>query len=441
MESYHKILERIFTAYPMYHKVGSAAYKEGLENIEALLDILGNPQRKLRCVHVAGTNGKGSVSSFLASYFQELGYKTGLFTSPHLVDFRERIRINGEMISEKQVLDFFEQYQEKFQHLEPSFFEITTALAFHHFAEQKVDFAVIEVGLGGRLDSTNVITPLLSVITNISLEHTQMLGDTIAKIAYEKAGIIKDKVPVVIGEYHPESFPVFEDMALKHDAPLFPANVNYETTNYHGTLDIRDKETHEKVYSLYTPFKAHYQDKNILTFFQAAKVLEFILNIQEDKIGLAVENMQQNTGLIGRWQRLSDKPRILCDVGHNYACLQHSMFNIYEERTSADSKIHVVFGMVSDKDIDHILSLLRKEFAYYVCRANIERAMDQEKLAAKMRENGLNCKTYPSVKESIEAAKAAASDEDVIFITGSCFVVGEALSDFALLRDGDSVAS
>ena len=268
-----------------------------------------------------------------------------------------------------------------------------------------------------------------------------MLGDTIAKIAYEKAGIIKDKVPVVIGEYHPESFPVFEDMALKHDAPLFPANVNYETTNYHGTLDIRDKETHEKVYSLYTPFKAHYQDKNILTFFQAAKVLEFILNIQEDKIGLAVENMQQNTGLIGRWQRLSDKPRILCDVGHNYACLQHSMFNIYEERTSADSKIHVVFGMVSDKDIDHILPLLRKEFAYYVCRANIERAMDQEKLAAKMRENGLNCKTYPSVKEAIEAAKAAASDEDVIFITGSCFVVGEALSDFALLRDGDSVAS
>jgi dihydrofolate synthase/folylpolyglutamate synthase len=430
MESYQEILDRIFTAYPMYHKVGSTAYKEGLENIEALLEILGNPQQKLRCVHVAGTNGKGSVSSFLSSYFQELGYKSGLFTSPHLVDFRERIRINGEMITEKQVLDFFDQYQGKFQHLEPSFFEITTALAFHHFAEQKVDFAVIEVGLGGRLDSTNVITPLLSVITNISLEHTQMLGDTIAKIAYEKAGIIKDKVPVVIGEYHPESFPVFEDVALKHDAPLFPANVNYETTNNDGILDIYNKETHEKVYSLYTPFKAHYQDKNILTFFQAAKVLEFLLNIQEDKIGLAVENMQQNTGLIGRWQRLSDKPRILCDVGHNYACLQHSMFNIYEERISGDSKIHVVFGMVSDKDIDHILPLLRKEFTYYVCRAHIERAMDQEKLAVKMRENGLNCTTYTSVKEAIDAAKAAASDEDVIFITGSCFVVGEALEHF-----------
>ena len=430
MESYHEILNRIFTAYPMYHKVGSAAYKEGLENIEALLDIIGNPQRELRCVHVAGTNGKGSVSSFLSSYFQELGYTTGLFTSPHLVDFRERIRINGTMIPVEDVLAFFDEYQEKFAHLEPSFFEITTALAFHYFAKQKVDFAVIEVGLGGRLDSTNVITPLLSVITNISLEHTQMLGDTIAKIAYEKAGIIKDKVPVVIGEYHPESFPVFEDMALRHDAPIFPADVNYEATNNSGRLDIRDKETHEIVYSLHTPFRAHYQDKNILTFYQAAKVLEFVLNIQEDRIGLAVENMQQNTGLIGRWQVLSEKPRILCDVGHNYACLKHSMSNIYEEMPSEKSKIHVVFGMVSDKDIDHILPLLRKEFDYYVCRAQIERAMDQEKLAAKMRDAGLSCKTYPTVKEAIDAAKAAASDEDLVFITGSCFVVGEALDVF-----------
>lgn len=427
MESYQQILDKIFSAYPMYHKVGSSAYKEGLENIEALLDIIGNPQRRLRCVHVAGTNGKGSVSSFLSSYFQELGYKTGLFTSPHLVDFRERIRINGTMIPVQKVLEFFDHYQEKFAHLEPSFFEITTALAFHYFAEQKVDFAVIEVGLGGRLDATNVITPLLSVITNISLEHTQLLGDTVAKIAREKAGIIKEKVPVVIGEYDPESFPVFEDIALQHDAPFFPANVNYECTHNGDNLDIRDKETHEIIYSLITPFDAHYQDKNILTFYQAAKVLEFILNIQEDRIGLAVRNMQENTGLIGRWQKLSERPRILCDVGHNYACLMNSMSNIYEEKPSYDSKIHVVFGMVSDKDIDHILPLLRKEFLYYVCRAHIERAMDQEKLAAKMREQGLSCGTYPSVKEAIDAAKSAAAEEDVVFITGSCFVVGEAL--------------
>lgn len=430
-QNYQEILERIFSAYPMYHKIGSSAYKEGLENIEALLDIIGNPQRKLRCVHVAGTNGKGSVSSFLSSYFQELGYKTGLFTSPHLVDFRERIRINGAMIPVESVLAFFNQFQEKFAHLEPSFFEITTALAFHYFAEQKVDFAVIEVGLGGRLDSTNVITPLLSVITNISLEHTQMLGDTIAKIAYEKAGIIKDNTPVVIGEFDPESFPVFEDIAHQHNSPLFPADVNYEFTNYYGRLDINDKETHEKIYSLFTPFNAHYQDRNILTFFQAAKVLEFILNIQEDKIEDAVSNMQENTGLIGRWHILSEKPRIICDVGHNYACLENSMNNIYEERTSHDDKIHVVFGMVSDKDIDRILPLLRKEFAYYVCRAKIERAMDQEKLAMKMQRQGLTCKIYPSVKDAVAAAKVAASSEDIIFITGSCFVVGEALELFS----------
>lgn len=428
--NYTDTLEWMFNKLPMYQRIGAAAYKADLNNTIQLLNLLDNPQNNFKSVHVAGTNGKGSVSHMLASVFQEAGFKTGLYTSPHLRDFRERIRINGRMIPVDDVLAFFDEYQEKFAHLEPSFFEITTALAFHYFAKQKVDFAVIEVGLGGRLDATNVITPLLSVITNISLEHTQLLGDTIAKIAFEKAGIIKDRVPVVIGEYHPESFPVFEDVAHRHDAPLFPADVNYEYLNNCGSLNIRDKQTHEKVYSLYTPFKAHYQDKNILTFYQAAKVLEFILNIQEDKIGAAVGNMQENTGLTGRWQLLSEKPRILCDVGHNYACLQHSMFNIYEERPSYDSKIHVVFGMVSDKDIDRILPLLRKEFTYYVCRAHIERAMDQEKLAAKMREAGLSCRTYPSVKEAVEAAKAAAAEDDVIFITGSCFVVGEALALF-----------
>ena len=261
MESYQEILDRIFTAYPMYHKVGSSAYKEGLENIEALLDIIGNPQRKLRCVHVAGTNGKGSVSSFLSSYFQELGYKTGLFTSPHLVDFRERIRINGTMIPVEDVLAFFDEFQEKFAHLEPSFFEITTALAFHYFAKQKVDFAIIEVGLGGRLDSTNVITPLLSVITNISLEHTQLLGDTIAKIAYEKAGIIKEKVPVVIGEFHPESFPVFEDVALKHDAPMFIADNNYKITGKLNCCNIEDLEGKIIYDGIHNPLDGEYQRK------------------------------------------------------------------------------------------------------------------------------------------------------------------------------------
>ena len=428
MESYQEILNRIFTAYPMYHKVGSAAYKEGLENIEALLDIIGNPQRKLRCVHVAGTNGKGSVSSFLSSYFQELGYKTGLFTSPHLVDFRERIRVNGAMIPVEDVLDFFEEYQEKFAHLEPSFFEITTALAFHYFAKQQVDFAVIEVGLGGRLDSTNIITPLLSVITNISLEHTQLLGNTIAKIAYEKAGIIKDKVPVVIGEFHPESFPVFEDVALQHDAPMFIADSNYQVTNELNCCNIEDSEGKLLYCDIKNPLDGEYQRKNIATFVQAAKVLEFVLNIQQDKIVSAIENVVKNTGIMGRWQLLGEHPRIICDVGHNLAGLTYTVQSIREESARVSGRTHVVFGMVQDKDIAHIVPMLPREPEYYVCRARIERAMDQEKLATKMRENGLNCTTYPSVNEAIEAAKAAANPEDVIFITGSCFVVGEVLT-------------
>jgi len=440
-QNYQEILEKIFSAYPMYHKVGSSAYKEGLENIEALLDIIGNPQRKLRCVHVAGTNGKGSVSSFLSSYFQELGYKTGLFTSPHLVDFRERIRINGTMIPVEKVLEFFDQYQEKFQPLEPSFFEITTALAFHHFAEQKVDYAIIEVGLGGRLDATNVITPLLSVITNISLEHTQLLGDTIAKIAYEKAGIIKDKVPVVIGEFHPESFPVFEDVALQHDAPMFIADNNYRVTSELNSCNVEDSDGKILYSGIKNPLDGEYQRKNIATFVQAVKVLEFVLNIQQDKIREAIENVVRNTGIMGRWQLLSERPRIICDVGHNLAGLTYTVQSIREESAKVSGRAHVVFGMVQDKDIEHIVPMLPTEPDYYVCRAHIERAMDQEKLAEKMQEHGLSCTTYPSVNEAIKAAKSAANPEDVIFITGSCFVVGEALSDSALWRDGDSVAS
>ena len=430
METYNEILEKIFSAYPMYHKVGSSAYKEGLENIETLLDIIGNPQRELRCVHVAGTNGKGSVSSFLSSYFQELGYTTGLFTSPHLVDFRERIRINGTMIPVEDVLAFFEEFQDKFAHLEPSFFEITTALAFHYFAKHKVDFAVIEVGLGGRLDATNVITPLLSVITNISLEHTQLLGDTIAKIAFEKAGIIKDRVPVVIGEFHPESFPVFEDVALKHDAPMFIADNNYRITSDLNCCNIEDLDGKILYSGIKNPLDGEYQRKNIATFVQAVKVLEFVLNIQQDKIVDAIENVVKNTGIMGRWQLLSERPRIICDVGHNLAGLTYTVQSIREEAEKVTGKAHIVFGMVQDKDIAHIVPMLPQNVHYYVCRAQIERAMDQEKLASKMREQGLSCTTYPSVNEAIEAAKSAASEEDVIFITGSCFVVGEALELF-----------
>lgn len=427
MKSYHEILENIFSAYPMYHKIGSSAYKEGLENIEELLNILDNPQQGLKCVHVAGSNGKGSVSALLASYFQELGYKTGLFTSPHLVDFRERIRINGQMIPENDVVKFFDINQEKFQHLEPSFFEITTALAFDYFHKQNVDIAIVEVGLGGRLDATNVIKPLLSVITNISLEHTQLLGDSIAKIAAEKAGIIKEKTPVVIGEFNPESFPVFEDIANAHNAPLFLADSNYSIQSTDNGFVLYDS-TGETVASLpSTPLGGEYQLKNTVTFMQCVKVLEFVLNIQKDVFADAVQNVIKNTGLMGRWQRLSDSPVTICDVGHNLAGLQYSMPYIRREKPAENSRIHVVFGMVKDKDIDNIVKILPKDYHYYVCCAQIERAMDPSVLTSKMETAGLECTTYGSVATAVGAAKANAKRDDVILITGSCFVVGEAL--------------
>ncbi len=425
MKTYKEILENIFSAYPMYHKVGTSAYKEGLENIEALLDIVGNPQRMLKCVHVAGTNGKGSVSSLLSSYFQELGYKTGLYTSPHLVDFRERIRIDGTMITEKEVIDFFAQYQKQFDKIEPSFFEIATALAFWHFAKEKVDYAVVEVGLGGRLDATNVITPLLSVITNISLEHTQLLGNTIAKIAFEKAGIIKDKTPIVIGEFHPESFPVFEDVAVKHNAPLFLADANYKTFGNLDRLSIEDSDGNKLYTNILNPLDGAYQRMNIVTFVQAAKLLDLQLHAEKDVIGTAIENVVRNTGIMGRWQLVSERPHIICDVGHNVAGLTYTMQSA--NMMSTGRTVHIVFGMVNDKDIDNVAKLLPKHFRYYVCRAAVERALKPEILAEKLQRNGNACDIYPTVVDAIQSAKAHCEPNDLIIITGSCFVVGEAL--------------
>ena len=314
---YKSLLDKIFQAYPMYHKIGSAAYKEGLENIETLMDITGHPEQKFKAVHIAGTNGKGSVAHLLASYFQERGCKTGLFTSPHLVDFRERIRLNGQMISEEEVLAFFDKFKTQFDQLEPSFFEMTTALAFHYFAEQKVDVAVIEVGLGGRLDSTNVLSPLLSVITNISLEHTKMLGDSIAKIAAEKAGIIKPKTPVVIGEFHPESFPVFEDIANQKDAPLFLAEDNYSFSGDFDDLSVTDVLGNTLYEHLQMPLQGEYQLKNLKTFLQAAEVIEELWPAEKDVVPQAIRNVVSNTGFQGRWQVLRREPMTICDVGHN----------------------------------------------------------------------------------------------------------------------------
>ena len=421
---YNTLLEEIFHAYPMYHKIGTAAYKEGLENIEALLHIVGNPEKKLKAIHIAGTNGKGSVAHFTASYCQERGLKTGLFTSPHLVDFSERIRIDGEMITEEQVLDFFNRFKPEFDKLEPSFFEMTTALAFWYFAEQKVDIAVIEVGLGGRLDATNVLRPLISTITNISLEHTQLLGNTIAKIAFEKAGIIKQKTPVVVGEFHPESFPVFTDIAEKNNAPLFLAEDNYTIKGELSDctiLDVTGKTLYEHVE---LPMQGEYQRKNLCTFLQVADLLDQLMPTEKDVTVAAIRNVVKNTGLMGRWQVLRREPMTICDVGHNAGGLSQTMSQL---EAMPCRQLRVVFGMVADKDLEHILPLLPGNAIYYVSQARIERALDGKDLANRMADYGLRTHVYPSINEAFRSAQSDASPKDIVFVGGSCFVVGELL--------------
>ncbi len=432
---YASIIESIFHRYPMYHKIGSGAYKAGLENIEELLAAIGNPERRLRTVHVAGTNGKGSVSHLLASFCKEAGLKTGLFTSPHLIDFRERIRVDGAYISEKEVLAFFERYDDKIAHIEPSFFEITTALAFDHFARSGVDIAVIEVGLGGRLDSTNVITPLLSVITNISLEHTALLGDTIAKIAFEKAGIIKKDVPVVIGEYHEESFSVFERVAYEKAAPLTLAE-NIVTAHFttdkiangiYRTISISQNNgvLSEDVKS---PLCGTYQEKNITTFAAAALELSKSLGVSAELIKPAIENLQDNFTLWGRWQVVAAKPLTICDTGHNFGCFSETMSQL---KSLNHNKLHFVIGFVEDKNTDIIFPLMPTEAEYYICAASVERSLPSEKLADKMREYGFRTCNCGDVASAYRQALAASAEDDMIFIGGSTFVVADFLKYFS----------
>ncbi len=424
---YKQIIDKIFQAYPMYHKIGSAAYKEGLENIEALLKIVGNPEQKFKSIHIAGTNGKGSVAHLMASYCQEQHLKTGLFTSPHLVDFRERIRIDGQMISEEDVLDFFQKFKPQFDQLEPSFFEMTTALAFYYFAQQKVDIAVIEVGLGGRLDCTNVIRPLMSIITNITLEHTQMLGDTIAKIAFEKAGIIKQDTPVIIGEFHPESYPVFTDIANQKNAPLFLASDNYTVEGELSDCTVTDVLGNLRYEHLNLPLNGEYQRKNLVTFLQATDILQELLPCDKDVTMPAVEHVLSNTGFQGRWQVLRKQPLTICDVGHNVGGLTITMQQL---SLMTCRQLRIVFGMVNDKDIDHVIPLLPKSAKYYVCQANIERAIPANDLSMMLENHRLECTVCGPVKDAFDAAENEASPEDIIFVGGSCFVVGDLLASF-----------
>lgn len=413
----------------MFTRIGAVAFKKDLHNTIALCENLGNPQDKFKSIHVGGTNGKGSTSHMLAAIFQEAGYKTGLYTSPHLKDFRERIRINGEMISKTFVTDFINQQRTIIEEVSPSFFEATVAMAFSFFAEEKVDIAIIEVGLGGRLDSTNIITPELSVITNISLDHTNILGDTLAEIATEKAGIIKSGVPVVIGEKQEEIAGIFLKKAKETNSQL-----TFADQELHTDHTVRDKDyLNTSIYkgptvlynNLELDLNGFYQLKNILTVLQSVSILqnkEYL--ISENHIYAALKNVKVLTGLQGRWQKLSEQPLIICDTGHNISGIKEVMQNILKTEYE---KLHMVIGMVKDKDISGVLALLPTNASYYFCQPQLERALSASELSEKAKEHNLNGQFFDSVSLAIQAAQENATKDDLIFIGGSTFVVAEAI--------------
>ena len=419
----------MFNKFPMYQKIGAAAYKPDLGNIVELLDFLGNPQNKFKTVHVAGTNGKGTVSHTLASIFQECGYKTGLYTSPHLLDFRERIRINGQMISEQNVIDFIGNNKEKFEAMQLSFFEMATGMAFDYFAKEKVDIAIIEVGLGGRLDSTNVIKPELSVITNISLDHVHMLGNTLTEIAGEKAGIIKPNTPVVIGETQPETKEVFIKKAQECNAPIYFADqiidcdkIHIESLDYQKFDIWKDNELY--IEAVEFPLMGYYQKKNLATVICAIEVLKDKFNIERKDVINGLEFVVKNTNLMGRWQILSRQPLVIADTGHNVGGIKEIVMQLSD---MSFRKLHFVLGCVNDKDIDGILHLLPHYADYYFCKADIPRGLDANILASKALEAGLHGNVYESVQQAYNSALNNAHFDDVVFVGGSNFTVAEVI--------------
>jgi dihydrofolate synthase / folylpolyglutamate synthase len=423
--NYTQTLEYLFNSLPMFHRVGAAAYKANLDNTIRLMDLTDHPYRSFKTIHIAGTNGKGSTSHFLASILQEEGFKTGLYTSPHLKDFRERIKINGEMIPEAEVVDFVEKYKTDFEQINPSFFEMTVAMAFAYFAKEKVDVAIIETGLGGRLDSTNVITPLISVITNIGLDHTALLGDTMEKIAIEKAGIIKKDIPVVIGESDPQTDSVFIAKAAAEKAPIMFADKKYKASNVEMVnpflmkLDVGDCH-------LESPLAGTYQTNNLVTVYAAVEQLNIHaeMNISPKSIIYGVKNVIKNTQLLGRWHKLNDQPLAIADTGHN----PHGLVYVLKQIDCLNPKhLHFVLGMVNDKDIDTVLAMLPKTATYYFCKANIPRGMDAEELMLKAKKYQLSGTTYSSVSDAYHSALQASDAADLVFVGGSTFTVAEVL--------------
>jgi dihydrofolate synthase/folylpolyglutamate synthase len=426
---YQQTLEYLYSRLPMFTRVGAVAYKKDLHNTIVLCEQLGNPQNKFKSIHIGGTNGKGSTSHMLSSILQQAGYKTGLYTSPHLIDFRERIRINGEMISKEFVVAFTEETKIIVDEISPSFFEVTVAMAFSYFAENTVDIAVIEVGLGGRLDSTNIITPELSIITNISLDHTNILGNTIEAIALEKAGIIKKHVPVIVGEYTPETAEIFNRKAnsLESDITYADKSLNISKATFdREKLNISVSNKSGVIYpDLELDLSGSYQLKNVLSVLEAVRVLrETGYVIDDSHVYSGLKHVKELTGLQGRWSIIGQNPIIICDTGHNEAGIREVVNNL---KRLQYRKLHIVLGMVKDKDITSVLNQLPKDATYYFCSPKLERALPAEELVMLAALQNLAGKSYLSVSKALEDAKANASTTDVIFVGGSTFVVAEVL--------------
>lgn len=423
--TYDETVTYLFKCAPPFQQVGGAAYKEGLSTTIEFDNHLGNPHKKFLTIHVAGTNGKGSTSHTLAAILQESGYKVGLYTSPHLIDFRERMRVNGVPASKKYVVEFVERHRAFFEPLQPSFFELTTAMAFNYFAEQEVDIAVIEVGLGGRLDCTNIIAPELCIITNISLDHTQFLGSTLQEIASEKAGIIKRGIPVVIGETTPETKEVFSRRADEVSAPITFAEEEALLTTATPCKNGIEYES-----DIFGHFKGEllgeYQLKNTNTILSALNILRKKgFRISDEAMRKGFTNVCSLTGFMGRWQKIQESPRVVCDAGHNIGGIKY----ITEQLARTECRdLRIVFGMVSDKDIASVLEMMPKNAVYYFTQAGIKRAMPAEELRTKAAGYGLNGNSYPDVKQALNAAIAESSAEDFIFVGGSCFIVADLLS-------------
>jgi dihydrofolate synthase/folylpolyglutamate synthase len=427
--TYPQTIDYLFSRLPMFQRVGAAAYKANLDNTISICKALGNPEKKIKCVHVAGTNGKGSSSHMLAAILQQAGYKTGLYTSPHLIDFRERIKINGKQIPKTDVVKFVENYKTIFEDIEPSFFEWTVGLAFHYFAEQEVDVAIIEVGLGGRLDSTNVIKPQCCLITNIGFDHVNLLGNTLPLIAAEKAGIIKEKIPVVISQTQLEVLSVFNTKAQNLKAPITFADKQYKVLSHDfqdGLLciELLEKTTNKaQLYKL--DLTGTYQIKNlqgVLTCINSLKQKGFL--IEDENVLYALQHVKKLTGLMGRWQILSEKPLIIADTGHNEDGITEVVKNI--ERYSY-KKLHMIIGVVNDKDVTSILKLLPKNATYYFCKANIPRGLPEKELFDLAKQHDLKGKKFASVALALTEAKKVAKADDLIFIGGSTFTVADAI--------------